>query len=97
MAEENAADYGTPVTEEPMKNLPAQPLKKDIKAGKVITGDDADVKTSTQTPDPNVTSVGDTDNTTVSGTVTGDANTTRSTGTSRTTRSTTSTSTTDGT
>lgn len=94
MAEENSADYGQPKTQEPVKALPEQPLKKDIKAGKVLTGDDANVKTSTQTPDPNVTSVGDTTDTEVTGTVTGRANTTTSSTTapSTTTRSTSTTS-----
>jgi len=91
MSEENPADYGYPKTELPIKGLPDQPLKKDVKAGKVLTGD-SETKLSTQTPDPNVTSVGDTTETLTSGTVTGDANTTRST--TRTSRSTT---TTDGT
>lgn len=90
MSEENPADYGYPKTELPVKALPDQPLKKDVKAGKVITGDSE--KLSTETPDPNVTSLGDTTDTITSGTVTGDANTTRST-----TRSSRSTSTTDGT
>jgi len=90
MSEENAADYGTPKTELPLKNLAEQPLKKDVKAGKVLTAD-SETKLSTETPDPNVISVGGTDSVT-SGTVTGDANTTRST-----TRSSRSTSTTDGT
>jgi len=92
MSEENAADYGTPKTELPLKNLAEQPLKKDVKAGKVLTAD-AETKLSTETPDPNVTSVGGTTDTVTSGTVTGDANTTRST----TTRTSRSTSTTDGT
>lgn len=91
MSEENPADYGYPKTELPLKNLAEQPLKKDVKAGKVLTAD-AEVKPSTETPDPNVTSIGDTTDTTTSGTVTGDANTTRST-----TRTSRSTSTTDGT
>ena len=91
MSEENPADYGSPKTELPLSALPDQPLKKDIKAGKVLTAD-SETKPSTETPDPNVTSVGDTTDTTTSGTVTGDANTTRST-----TRSSRSTSTTDGT
>lgn len=91
MSEENAADYGTPKTELPLKNLAEQPLKKDVKAGKVHTAD-AETKLSTETPDPNVVSVGDTTDSVTSGTVTGDANTTRST-----TRSSRSTSTTDGT
>lgn len=91
MSEENPADYGAPKTELPVKAIPDQPLKKDIKAGKVLTGD-SETKLSTETPDPNVTSLGDTTDTVTSGTVTGDANTTRST--SRTSRS---TSTTDGT
>lgn len=82
----------------PLKGLPTHALKKDIKAGKVITGDDA--KTSTQTPDPNVTSVASTGDTVTSGTVTGDANVTRSTTTRSNSGATTksvSTSTTDGT
>lgn len=90
MSEENPADYGYPKTELPVKALPDQPLKKDVKAGKVLTGDSE--KLSTETPDPNVTSLGDTTDTTTSGIVTGDANTTRST-----TRSSRSTSTTNGT
>lgn len=90
MSEVNAADYGSPKTELPLKNLAEQPLKKDVKAGKVLTAD-AEVKLSTETPDPNVVSVGGTTDSVTSGTVTGDANTTRSTKSSR------STSTTDGT
>jgi hypothetical protein len=92
MSEENPADYGYPKTELPVKALPDQPLKKDVKAGKVLTGD-SETKLSTETPDPNVTSIGDITDTLTSGTVTGDANTTRST----TTRTSRSTSTTDGT
>lgn len=91
MSEENAADYGSPKTELPLKNLAEQPLKKDVKAGKVLTAD-AEVKLSTETPDPNVASLGSTTDSVTSGTVTGDANTTRST-----TRSSRSTSKTDGT
>lgn len=91
MSEENPADYGSPKTELPLKNLAEQPLKKDVKADKVLTAD-AEVKLSTETPDPNVTSLGDTTDSVTSGTVTGDANTTRSTK-----RSSRSTSTTDGT
>lgn len=82
---ENTDDYGSAKKEGPLKGIPTHALKKDIKAGKVLTGDDT--KTSAQTPDPNVTSTGsDTDGGT-SGTVTGDANTTRSTTTTRTTQS----------
>lgn len=91
MSEENSADYGSPKTELPLSALPDQPLKKDVKAGKVLTAD-SETKLSTETPDPNVTSVGDTTKTTTSGTVTGDANTVRST-----TRTSRSTSTTNGT
>jgi hypothetical protein len=91
MSKENPADYGSPKTELPLKNLADQPLKKDVKAGKVLTAD-SETKLSTETPDPNVTSVGGTADTVTSGTVTGDANTTRST-----TRTSRSTSTTDGT
>jgi hypothetical protein len=82
MAEEkeNPADYGTPKYQAPLKGIPEQPLKKDIKAGKVITSE-TDTKLSTETPDPNVTSVGDTTDTTTSGTNTGRANTTRSSST----------------
>lgn len=58
MAEENTDQYGEPKTEFPVKGISEKVLKKDIKAGKVVTGDTS--KTSTQTPDPNVTSVGDT-------------------------------------
>lgn len=76
---ENPADYGFPKTQGPLENLPAQPLKKDVKAGKVQTSDSTP-KTSTETPDPNVTSVGDTTDTTTSGTNTGRGNVTRSSG-----------------
>lgn len=91
MSEENPADYGKPKTELPLKNLAPQPLKKDVKAGKVLTGD-SEAKLSTETPDPNVESLGDT--TTVTSTTANGGTTTRSTPSRTTSRS---TSTTDGT
>lgn len=91
MSEENPADYGTPVTELPLSALPDQPLKKDIKAGKVLTAD-SETKVSTETPDPNVVSLGDT---TTDVDTSGTTSTTDGSRTSRTTSR--STSTTNGT
>lgn len=57
--EENTDQYGEPKTEFPVKELDdVEVSKDDVKKGRVATGDRK--KTSTQTPDPNVVSVGDT-------------------------------------
>lgn len=105
MAEEKEADYGSAKREGRLRGMSARALKKSTQEGEVLTAED-EVKTSTQTPDPNVTGAGNTSDSTsiVSGTVTGRANTTTSSPTapakatkSTTGRSTTSTSTTDGT
>lgn len=94
MAEkENPADYGHPKTEGPLKGMKTyHEPEENIEEGLVVTAD-AEPKASTDTPDPNVVSVGDDADTIATGTNTGDANVTRSTNTSsstpRTTRSTT--------
>lgn len=75
MSEENPADYGSPKTELPIEDTVNLSSKKDEKT-------EPEEKTSTETPDPNVKSLGSGETTgtdsAVSGTVTGRSNVTRS-------------------
>lgn len=92
MTKENPGDYGAPKKQGRVKGFKREhATKKDIAEGLVLTAEDI-VKTSVDTPDPHVTSIGDTTDTEVAGTVTGRANTTTSgpTAPTTTTRSTTS-------
>lgn len=59
MTKENPADYGEPKTQQPLYEQSDRVLNKAEKDGKIVTGE-SEEKLSTQTPDPNVESLGDT-------------------------------------
>lgn len=97
---ENEHQYGTAKREYPAEVVPESRLKREVKQGRAVDGTSEPETTSTQTPDPNVETIGDTltatdtdaaSTTTVTetgGTKTTSGATPRTTGTRSTSRST---------